>query len=226
MSNLEPRARDSGDQSFPGIESVQRTWDQIADDFSQRRNKPWSHVVDWLHQLPKSVDLLIAGCGSGRHIGIGLSAGHRVEACDLSPKMVALAQLAHPSVTPLVCDIRNMPWDDSSFDAILCVATLHHLPLNEGVIALSEAKRLLRPRGRIYVTCWAPNSPKNVRWDGDVAWVTWQLPNGTLAERYHVLVDLERRLSTWNSSGLQLVESSIIGQNQVMVWSSMDEEIS
>jgi len=61
-------------------------------------------------------------------------------------------------------DMRAMPYDDASFDLVLCVSTLEHVGMdntgygaaesNDGgdLMALREVKRILRPEGRLLVT--------------------------------------------------------------------------
>ncbi len=50
----------------------------------------------------------------------------------------------------IVSDITNIPEPDASFDAILCVEVLEHLP--EPVSALQEFARLLKPKGELIIT--------------------------------------------------------------------------
>ena len=45
---------------------------------------------------------------------------------------------------------RSLPFDDSSFDTVCFVACLNHIP--ERAEALAEARRLLRPGGRVVAT--------------------------------------------------------------------------
>lgn len=50
----------------------------------------------------------------------------------------------------LVCDITNIPEEDSSFDAILCSEVFEHLP--DPLRALDEFSRLLKPDGKLILT--------------------------------------------------------------------------
>jgi ubiquinone/menaquinone biosynthesis C-methylase UbiE len=50
----------------------------------------------------------------------------------------------------IVCDITSIPEPDSSFDAIMCIEVLEHLP--DPVLAIKEFSRLLKPNGHLIVT--------------------------------------------------------------------------
>lgn len=50
----------------------------------------------------------------------------------------------------IVSDITDIPEPDASFDAVLCVEVLEHLP--RPVVALKELARLLRPQGILILT--------------------------------------------------------------------------
>ena len=50
----------------------------------------------------------------------------------------------------IVCDITEIPEPDESFDAIMCIEVLEHVPYP--VDALREFDRLLRPGGRLILT--------------------------------------------------------------------------
>jgi SAM-dependent methyltransferase len=50
----------------------------------------------------------------------------------------------------IVCDITAIPEPEASFDAIMCVEVLEHLP--SPIEALREFSRLLRPGGQLIVT--------------------------------------------------------------------------
>ena len=50
----------------------------------------------------------------------------------------------------IVSDISTIPVADSSFDAVLCISVLEHVP--DPISAIREMARIIRPRGKIIVT--------------------------------------------------------------------------
>ena len=56
--------------------------------------------------------------------------------------------------TVVVSDSADLPFDDASFDTITFVACLNHIPNRAD--ALCEARRLLRPGGRMVITMIGP----------------------------------------------------------------------
>ncbi len=56
----------------------------------------------------------------------------------------------------LLCDNLSLPFRDSSLDAVLSVAVIHHMATAERrVQALREMSRVLRVGGRVMISVWA-----------------------------------------------------------------------
>ncbi len=69
---------------------------------------------------------------------------------DRSPEM--LAHASRKGLATRVAEAASLPFDDASFDAAMLVAMLHHVA--DPAAALSEARRVVRPRGRIAVVAF------------------------------------------------------------------------
>jgi len=86
--------------------------------------------------------VLDAGCGSGDWAT--LIAAPEVFGVDSSEAAVAAARVR--GVEAVVGDVADLPFEDESFDVVMCNAVLYHLPVpNAG---LREFARVLRAGGR------------------------------------------------------------------------------
>jgi ubiquinone/menaquinone biosynthesis C-methylase UbiE len=117
-------------------------------------------VLDWDHnayyhrlllgQLPQRCQsVLDVGCGAG---SFATRLAHRVEhvdAVDRSAAMIEIArQRAPDNVNCLLADVLTDPLPGSSYDAIVSISALHHMPLQD---ALRRFAALLRPGGVLAV---------------------------------------------------------------------------
>lgn len=101
-------------------------------------------------QVRPDDDALDLGCGDGSHSGPWLSAHARsYVGVDVSRTGVALAREKGLDAR-VIEDAAALPFDDASFDVVVCIEVLEHLldPLG----AAQAARRVLRPGGRFVVT--------------------------------------------------------------------------
>lgn len=90
--------------------------------------------------------ILDVGGGYGRLAG-PLAEHHDVVLCDISPEMIEEARRRWPSLDVVRADARRLPFEDDSFDLVLALDLLTHLPsLRDG---FRELARVARPEGRI-----------------------------------------------------------------------------
>ena len=101
---------------------------------------------------------LDVGCGTGHHLA-GLAArGFNVAGVDGSAAMLDEARRANPDVELLQSDVDALPFDDASFDLILCIEVLRYIP--DPYRCIEEMARVLRPGGRCLATA-APRYSAN-----------------------------------------------------------------
>jgi SAM-dependent methyltransferase len=98
-------------------------------------------------------DVLDAPCGYGRHSLVLAEAGYRVTGADRSPVLLAEARRRSGGAErPLwvQADHRTLPFEDASFDAVLCLFSSLGYRGEEGDRAsLREFRRVLRPGGAV-----------------------------------------------------------------------------
>ena len=95
-------------------------------------------------------DLLDVGCGTGPMIEL-LSKEYpdlRLTGLDITPGMIEAAQAKGiPNATFVVGDSEDLPFEDGSFDAVICANSFHHYPNPQAFF--DGVKRVLRPGGRL-----------------------------------------------------------------------------
>lgn len=115
----------------------------FAADYARKRNAVIEAVTG------ENQRILDLGGGMGR-ISIPLSARHFVTLTDISPQMLDLARpYASERLTIQVADARSLPFEDSSFDVVLCIDLLPHIPAPSQLLA--EINRVLRPGGSLLI---------------------------------------------------------------------------
>jgi SAM-dependent methyltransferase len=100
-------------------------------------------------------EVLDLGCGTGRMGELVAQSGATVAAAvDLAPQMVARARrrLQPRGIDVREMDAQSLAFADASFDAVVAGFSLMFCP--DPLAALSEARRVLRPGGRLAMSVW------------------------------------------------------------------------
>ena len=121
----------------------------------------FENTTDYLtDRLPKSGRVLDAGGGPGRYTCWLAARGYGVEHCDLSAEQVRIARekvgdrsLGHRA-TCQQADVRDLPFEDASFDAVCCLggALSHVLDAAERQRAIRELRRVAKPDAPVFVS--------------------------------------------------------------------------
>ncbi len=113
---------------------------------------PWDHNAYYHRLLLSAVPrgaarVLDVGCGAGQLAAQLAARAQHVDAIDRDAGMVTIAHAAVPAnVSCRQADVMSTPLATDSYDAILSMSTLHHLPL---VPALSRLSATVRPGGTL-----------------------------------------------------------------------------
>ncbi|MEY2423683.1 MAG: hypothetical protein QOI95_3750 [Acidimicrobiaceae bacterium] len=105
--------------------------------------------------LPASpASIIDVGGATGVHARWLAEAGFRVHIVDVTPRHVAKAHadLADLGVTAEVGDARRLPAGAATYDAVLMLGPMYHLPSRaDRLAAFGEARRVVRPGGLVVV---------------------------------------------------------------------------
>jgi len=124
--------------------------DHVADFYVEKRYKGLglkyhSEIIkEMMHGV--TGDVLDVGCGTGILHDLYPSLG--ITGIDVSKGM-----LSHHKGKHQFGSSDNIPFEDNSFDFVICRSVLHHLP--DCRKSLGEIRRVLRPGGRFI--CWETN---------------------------------------------------------------------
>jgi SAM-dependent methyltransferase len=102
---------------------------------------------------PAGKDVVDVGCGGGALVRELTAIGARATGVEISEQQLApaLARDRAGAARYLVGRAQQLPLDDASVDVVVFMRTLHHIPPPDLTRALGEARRVLRPRGIVYV---------------------------------------------------------------------------
>lgn len=114
-----------------------------------RRVSTYHLILKFLiKRLPSGARVLDLGCAIGDFMKVAKEYGFDVWGCDYSQSAVNHAREKH-GLLVVRGQAENIPFDDSSFDAVTLLQLLEHLPDPLG--ALKEINRVLRPSGLLFI---------------------------------------------------------------------------
>jgi ubiquinone/menaquinone biosynthesis C-methylase UbiE len=173
---------------------VQNTqiYNKIADHFSDTRSFLWADLASMRDFVKEGDKVLDIGCGNGRlyQLFSSLSSSENkfkisdfrfqitFTGLDISRKLIQIAKEKNPECNFVVGDMRELPFEDESFDVVFNLVSFHHLPDKKSQIkALKELKRVLKPGGKAILLNWNAYSDwvKNKITKGDYEYLGNQL---------------------------------------------------
>ncbi|MGD9735439.1 MAG: class I SAM-dependent methyltransferase [Solirubrobacterales bacterium] len=159
----------------------------------------------WAAQAVAGKDVLDAGCGTGYGSAILAAVAATVTGVDISAEAVEEADRRLGEKGSVVQgDLRKLPFDDDSFDAVVCWETIEHI--EDGSAVLAELRRVLRPDGLLLVS--SPN-PGVYQEDNEhhVHEYTPEELRALVGEQFPQLA--EHVQHPWLASAIQPAESSV-----------------
>ena len=124
-------------------------WAEQYDDGIQGRVARWFYDAVLTCQVEDGCRVLDVGCGTGRLLSRFAERGAVGSGVEVAPEMVAVARRANPQMDIHQGTADDLPFDDATFDLVVTCLAYHHLDHREQF--LSEAARVLVPRGRLVI---------------------------------------------------------------------------
>jgi ubiquinone/menaquinone biosynthesis C-methylase UbiE len=155
-------------------------------------------VEDLVGRLRPEADVLELGCGGGSPATRALAHRHRVTGVDISRVQVQRARSAVPCATFIHADATAVELEDASFDAVVSLFMLGHVPRAEQGPLLRRIACWLRPGGFLLATMGVGGSADAVEDD----WLG--------APMFFASYDRGRNRALLTDAGLDLVRERVI----------------
>lgn len=132
------------------FKTVEESYDKMGETYHNFRNneKFNTELVKFTELLPRSAQVLDAGCGVGTPVSQFLvRKGFQVTGVDISKKMIDLAKENVPEATFYHRNILTLDFPNDSFEGIICIYTLWHIPRTNHSSILENFHRMLKDNG-------------------------------------------------------------------------------
>jgi SAM-dependent methyltransferase len=179
----------TGERTLPGIPE-ENYWFQ-------------RHVVAYQFAAGRSRGkVLDAGCGEGYGAALLAQNGATVTATDLDPTVVEHAAVRYPGVRFEVADLTTLPYPDETFDAVVSLQVIEHLPSPRAFV--TECARVLVPGGVLILS-----TPNRLTFSPDGLRNPFHTVEFSAAELSSVLVEhlrVERMAGTFHGPRIAMYE--------------------
>ena len=136
------------DSSYPTPETVQAHYTYLARDYDRQANRACKRAYRRLVQTRLNGAQRVLEVGAGATDLLAASQAPFRVACDLSVPMLQ-ARGAASETGRVAADAERLPFPKASFDAVLSINVVEHVPDPGGLFA--ETARVLTPEGRCLV---------------------------------------------------------------------------
>jgi len=134
-------------------ERVDEGWGRCAAEFTYLiENLHWREYQYLLDQtgVGQGTRYLDIACGGGLAVRLACERGATATGLDASPRLAAIAAARSPEAAIKIGDMFHLPFADASFD----VATSFRGIWGNCLSALGEARRVVRPGGKVGLSFW------------------------------------------------------------------------
>lgn len=147
------------------INKTKQNYNTIADLFSTTRTYLPHDLKVLSRYIQAGQKILDVGCGNGRFSEVVNTKNAQYFGVDISQKLINIAKSRYPDQNFQIIDSPSpFPYEDNYFDAVFCLATLHHIPsIKFRRQFLSEIRRVLKPSGQMYLTVWYLRAKFSIR---------------------------------------------------------------
>ncbi len=127
--------------------------------FAERKVDILESIVSPVVGPLRGLSVLDVGCGTGTTDRVLMPRVGRLQGVDISEEMLAKARINVPSAGYSWYDGEKVPFGDQTFDAVVAICVLHHVPISNRFKFVSEMVRVVRPGGVVAVFEHNPMNP-------------------------------------------------------------------
>lgn len=200
--------------------SVTSVYNIIAEHFETTRQYKWKWVEDFVYSIQNDCSTIYdIGCGTGRNMtGYNTTLRHTFIGVDNCSKFIEIC--TNKGLRCVNASMTSLPFEDCSADAILSIASFHHLStVKRRIDTLKEMVRVLKNDGKILLSVWSKEQPKKTRrvfeTYGDTL-VKWN-KQGEVFERYYYIFRIDEIKELFDNCGLRISSHTWECGNEVFI---------
>lgn len=192
---------------------VKDTYEKIAEHFNVTRVYTWKWVEEFINSIQKGSFIYDIGCGNGRNMQIE---GYTFIGIDNCEKFVSMCR--EKNMLVLLSNMTNINLPSNSTEAIISIASFHHLSSTENRInALSEMARLIKPTtGKILLSVWSIKQPTKTKVTFNKYGDTIVLWNNKYT-RYYYIFQIDEIMNLFEKVGLKVLEHKYDCGNEIFI---------
>jgi cyclopropane fatty-acyl-phospholipid synthase-like methyltransferase len=143
-------------------------YDEVAEQYAalEQTDGGWPRLRllrDVLARLRPESDVLDLGCGNGVPALREVARRHKALGVDISQMQIDLARASVPEAEVVRSDVMALDFPPASFDAVVALYLLDHLPRREHPVLFSRVRTWLRPSGLFLFSVEPDDEPGTVR---------------------------------------------------------------
>lgn len=158
-------------------------------------------LADFVELLPRGSGILDIGCGSGRVAEFLSDREFDVVGIDISRKMLELAKEKVPNVEFLRQDMRSLDFPRETFDGVLALYSIIHVPRKYHPGIFKKINRVLKPKGIAMISVGGTNLENYL----DENWMNWG------SRMYWSHFDLGTNLNLLKKAGFDIISWRLSG---------------
>jgi alkylated DNA repair protein alkB family protein 8 len=186
-------------------EKTKQAYSNLAKVWDSKRPQVWGPVKNFLESSKKG-ELLEVGCGSGRHLVFAQALGFSsLKGIDYALGLIDICKEKNLNVE--CADLRDLPFDNQSFDLLLCIAVLQHLTSGaDREKGLRELRRVMREDAQLLLSIWLKPEKMNEKKFREVEKNLFRVSLDKEEERYYYFFEEGECEELFKKVGLKIKE--------------------